>query len=43
MGLPLHSGPVGESGGGLFTRTFERKEKKRKDLEDTTILSQQAI
>jgi len=26
-GLFLHWGPVGESGGGLFTGTFERKEK----------------
>jgi len=26
-GLPLHKGPVGEPGGGLFARTFERKEK----------------
>jgi len=27
MGLPVHRGPVGEPGGGLFARTFERKEK----------------
>jgi len=24
-GLSLHRGPVGEPGGGLFARTFERK------------------
>jgi hypothetical protein len=27
MGLPLHRGPVGEPGQGLFAGTFERKEK----------------
>jgi len=27
MDLPLHQGPVGESGGGSFARTFERIEK----------------
>jgi hypothetical protein len=27
MGLPLYRGPVGELGGGLFARIFERKEK----------------
>jgi len=26
MGLPLHSGPFGEPGGGSFAGTFERKE-----------------
>jgi hypothetical protein len=28
MGVPLHRGPVRETGGGLFAGTFERKEKK---------------
>jgi len=27
MGLPLHRGPVGEPGGGLFAGTSKRKEK----------------
>jgi len=26
MGVPLHRGPVGKPGGGLFAGTFERKE-----------------
>jgi hypothetical protein len=28
MGFCLHRGPVGEPGGGSFTGTFERKEKR---------------
>ena len=47
MGLPIHRGPVGEPGGGLFAETFERKLKyiwvPFLDLEAIKILSQRAI
>jgi len=47
MGLPLHRGPVGESGGGSFAGTFERKEKyiwvPFWDLEAIKVLSLGAI
>ena len=46
-GLSLHRGPVGEPGGGSFTRTFERKEAYIwvlfLDSEAIKILSQGAI